>query len=410
VDVNPAHQVQGTRQTGGKAAARFRATLTTAQIALSMALLMLAGWFAQSLANVARVDLGFRAESLAVFSIAPERNGYTPEQSAALFARLEEDLAQLPGVTAAAASGVALLDNSNWNANVSVQGFEAPPEADTNVSMNNVSPEFFATLEMPLIRGAGFERNAGPDDPRVAVVNERFVEKFALGDSAVGTRMAFGTTQELDIEIVGVVRDARYSEVKADAPAQVFMPRAQARTLGAVSFYLRSNLGLAELRPSVVGVLGRYDANLPLMEFRTVIEQARENMFLDRFMSTLAAALAVIATVLAAIGIYGVLSYGVTQRLREIGLRIALGAAPQNVRSMVLKQVAWMAAIGIAIGVSLALLLGEVGRSLLFGLTPTDPFVPTAAVLALSAVVITAAYWPARRAALVDPVTALRGD
>jgi ABC-type antimicrobial peptide transport system permease subunit len=305
---------------------------------------------------------------------------------------------------------VALLDNSNWNANVSVQGFEAPPEADTNVSMNNVSPEFFATLEMPLIRGAGFERNAGPDDPRVAVVNERFVEKFALGDSAVGTRMAFGTTQELDIEIVGVVRDARYSEVKADAPAQVFMPRAQARTLGAVSFYLRSNLGLAELRPSVVGVLGRYDANLPLMEFRTVIEQARENMFLDRFMSTLAAALAVIATVLAAIGIYGVLSYGVTQRLREIGLRIALGAAPQNVRSMVLKQVAWMAAIGIAIGVSLALLLGEVGRSLLFGLTPTDPFVPTAAVLALSAVVITAAYWPARRAALVDPVTALRGD
>ena len=157
-------------------------------------------------------------------------------------------------------------------------------------------------------------------------------------------------------------------------------------------------------------MLTRHDANLPLIAFRTVPEQARENAFLDRFMSTIATTLAALAVVLAAIGIYGVLSYGVVQRLREIGLRIALGAAPQNVRRMVLKQVGWMAAIGIAIGVSLALLLGRVSRSLLFGLAPTDPLVPTAAVLALSAVVLAAAYWPARRAALVDPVTALRGD
>jgi ABC-type antimicrobial peptide transport system permease subunit len=146
------------------------------------------------------------------------------------------------------------------------------------------------------------------------------------------------------------------------------------------------------------------------MDFRTVAEQARENVFLDRFMSTLAVALAVMATVLAAIGIYGVLSYGVVQRLREIGLRIALGAAPQMVRRMVLKQVASMAAVGIVVGVGLALLLGVAGRALFFGLTPTDPLVPAAAVLALTAVVLAAAYWPARRAANVDPVTALRGD
>jgi predicted permease len=410
VDVNPAHQAQGTRQTGGKAAARFRATLTTAQIALSMALLVLAGWFAQSLANVARVDLGFRAESLAVFSIAPERNGYAPEQSAALFARLEEDLAQIPGVTAAAASGVALLDNSNWNGNVSVEGFEATPETDTNVSMNFVSPEFFGTLEMALVRGAGFERNPGPDDPRVAVVNERFVEKFGLGDGAVGKHFALGAGGTLDTEIVGVVRDAKYSEVKADPPPQVFRPRAQAPFLGESRFYLRTSLRLPELRAAVVAVLARRDANLPLMEFRTVTEQARENIFLDRFMSTLAGAMAIMAAVLAGIGIYGVLSYGVVQRLREIGLRIALGAAPKTVRRMVLKQVAWMAAIGVAIGVGLALLLGQVGRALLFGLTPSDPFVPAAAVLTLLAVIAAAAYLPARRAALVDPVTALRGD
>jgi predicted permease len=409
IDVNPAHQTQSTRQTSGIAAARFRVTLTTAQIALSMALLVLAGWFAQSLANVARIDLGFRAESLAVFTIAPDRNGYPAEQSAALFTRLEDELAQIPGVRGAAAAGVALLDNSTWHGNVSVEGFEATPETDTNVSRNFVSAEFFQTLEMPLVRGVGFER-ALPDGPRVAVVNERFVEKFMLVPGAVGKRIAFGATQDLDVEIVGVVRDAKYSEVKGDTPPQVFVPRAQVPFMGEMSFYLRSTLGLPELRSAVAGVLARHDANLPIINLLTVRQQARENMFLDRFMSTLATALAAIAVVLAAIGIYGVLSYSVAQRLREIGLRMALGAAPQAVRRMVFKQVGWMATVGVVIGVSLALILGQAGRSLLFGLTPTDPVVPAAAVLTLLAVVAAAAYWPARRAARIDPVTALRGD
>jgi predicted permease len=410
VDVNPAHQTQSARQTGGKAAARFRATLTTAQIALSMALLVLAGWFAQSLANVGRVDLGFRPESLAVFTIAPERNGYTQAQSAALFTRLEQELAEIPGVTGAASSVIALLDNSNWPMNVAVEGFETTPETDTNISYNSVSPEFFRTLDIPLARGAGFERNPGPGDPRVAVVNERFVEKFALGDDAVGKHIAFAAAPALNIEIVGVVRDAKYSEVKADPPPQVFVPRAQVPFLGELSFYLRTDLRLPDLRSAIMSVLARHDPNLPVINLLTVPQQARENIFLDRFMGTLATSLAVIAVVLAAIGIYGVLSYGVVQRLREIGLRIALGAAPRTVRRMVLKQIAWMASIGIVIGVSLALQLGQVGQALLFGLTTTDPVVPAAAVLGLVAVIAVAAYWPARRAAHVDPVIALRGD
>jgi ABC-type antimicrobial peptide transport system permease subunit len=159
-----------------------------------------------------------------------------------------------------------------------------------------------------------------------------------------------------------------------------------------------------------MGVLARHDANLPVINFITVRQQASENVFLDRFMGTLATALAGIALVLAAVGIYGVLSYGIVQRLREIGLRIALGAAPRNVRGMVLKQTAWMAGVGVVIGVSLALALGELARALLYGLSPTDPFVPAAAVVALLAVMLVAAYLPARRAAQIDPVTALRGD
>jgi predicted permease len=407
VEGSPALQTSGVRQTGGKAAARFRATLTTAQIALSMTLLVLAGWFAQSLLNISRVDVGFRTEALTVFSIAPERNGYAPERSSQLFDRLEEDLASIPGVASVATAAVPLLSSSNWNSGIEVQGYEASPGENNDAAMNFVSAGFFEAIEMPLVAGVGFERSGG--GARVAVVNERFVERFQLGDAAIGKRIAaYGP--DLNIEIVGVVRDAKYSEIKREVPPQVFMRRDDAPFRGSASFYLRSELGGTGLRTAVEQVLARHDADLPLMNFRTVGEQAEENVFLDRFMSTLAALLAGIATVLAGLGIYGVLSYGVAQRLREIGLRIALGAAPQNVRGMIFKQIAWMAAVGVVIGASLALLLGQAGRALLYGLTPTDPVVPAAALLTLLAVVAGAAYWPARRAAQVDPVTALRGD
>jgi predicted permease len=374
-------------------------------------LLVLAGWFAQSLANVSRVDVGFRTDSLAVFSIAPERNGYTPENTSAFFARLEEELGQVPGVTSVGMAAVTLLVGDNWGNNVTVEGYDATPGENTDVSTNWVSPDFFKTLQMPLVAGSGFERPGGTDRPRVAIVNERFAARFNLGNDAVGKRMKTGGGDgPLDMEIVGVVRNAKYSDVKADPPPQLFMQRERAPFLGAMTFYLRSDLPTGAVRTAVEQVVSRLDNALPLMDFRTVDDQARENVFLDRFMSTLAAALAIMATVLAAIGIYGVLSYGVVQRLREIGLRIALGAAPQNVRGMVLKQVGWMAAVGIVVGVGLAALLGVAGRALFFGVAPADPIVPAAAVLALTLVVLGAAYWPARRAAHVDPVTALRGD
>jgi predicted permease len=411
VDTGSAPQSQGVRTTGGKAATRFRAGLTTAQIALSMALLVLAGWFAQSLSNIARVDLGFRAESLTMFSLAPERNGYTPDRILALFEQLEEELTQVPGVTSVALAAVPLIANSMWGYGVTVEGYDPAPGENTDVSVNYVSPDFFSTVEMPLTSGSGFARSQGGVRQNVAIVNERFVERFGLDAGTVlGKRITTGTDGPVDAQIVGIVQDAKYSEIKRDAPPQMFLPRTDIPSLGASVFYLRSASASLELRSSVQQVLARHDANLPLMNFRTMSDQAEENLFLDRFMGTLAAALAVIATVLAAIGIYGVLSYGVAQRLREIGLRMALGAAPRNVRGMVMKQTAWMAGVGVAIGVSLALLLGQAVRALLYGLSPTDPLVPAAAVVVLLAVVLAAAYWPARRAALVDPVTALRGD
>ena len=303
-----------------------------------------------------------------------------------------------------------LLANSNWNNNVAIEGVETGPGTDANVSLNYVSPGFFGTVGMPLLVGRDFADSDAPDRPKVAIVNERFLEKFGLERNVIGKRMSVGQGGPLDIEIVGVVHDAKYSGVKAPTPAQVFGPRLQSFAPSSLNFYVRSSTTLLALRKAVEQVLARLDANLPLMDLRTMQDVVHENLFIDRFMSTLAVVLAALATLLASLGLYGVLSYSVAQRTREIGLRLALGAAPERLRSMVLRQVAWMATIGGALGLAAALVLGRAAQSLLFGLSPSDPAVLSAAVITLGAVVIAAGYLPARRASRVDPVVALRAE
>jgi predicted permease len=403
-------RTEGARATGGKAAARFRTALTTAQIGLSMALLVLAGWFAQSLINASRVDLGIRPDSLVAFTIAPERNGYAPERAQALFDQLERELGAVPGVTAVASSVVALLQKNNWNNNVAIEGVETAAGTGALVSINYVSPRFFDTVGIPLLTGRDFAESDASDRPKVAIVNERFLEKFGLDRDVVGRRMSIGLGGPLDMEIVGVVQDAKYSDVKDPAPPQVFGPRLQSFAPSALNFYVRAMAEPLALRKAIEQVLARLDPNLPIMDLRTMHDVVNENLFVDRFMSTLALVLAALATLLASLGLYGVLSYGVAQRTRELGLRLALGAPPERIRSLVLRQVAWMAAIGGGLGLAAALLLGRAARSLLFELSPSDPTVLALAVLALGAVVVAAGYLPARRASRVDPVVALRSE
>jgi len=403
-------RTEGTRTTSSKAAKRFRAVLTTGQIGLSMALLVLAGWFAQSLVNATRVDLGIRTDSLVTLEVAPERNGYAPPRAAEVFDRLARELAALPGVTSVASGTVGLLQSTTWDSNVAVEGVESPPGTDANVSTNYVSPGFFSTLEMPLLSGRGFTEADSGERPKVAIVNERFLAKFGLDRNAVGKRMSFGQGGPLDVEIVGVARDAKYSEVKSPTPPQVFAPRAQLPATSSLSFYVRSGLDPLALRKAVERVLAGIDASLPLADFRTMQDVVHENLFVDRFMSLLAVVLAALATLLASLGLYGVLSYGVAERTREIGLRLALGAPPGRLRAMVLKQVMGMAAIGGAIGLAAALLLGRAARSLLFELSPSDPAVLSLAAVALAIVVTAAGYLPARRASRIDPVVALRSE
>jgi ABC-type antimicrobial peptide transport system permease subunit len=220
--------------------------------------------------------------------------------------------------------------------------------------------------------------------------------------------MEVGNDGDFDLEIVGVVQDAKYSEVKQEVPPMYFTPWRQDESLGWITFYVRSGVEPAAVLREIPEVMKRLDPNLPLENLKTLEQQVRENVMLDRLISTLSAAFAVLATLLAAVGLYGVLAYTVAQRTREIGLRMALGAASVRVRAMVLRQVARMTVVGGLIGIVAALFLGRAAESLLFGLDGNDPLVVVVVAVLLAGVAFGAGYLPASRASRVDPMQALR--
>jgi predicted permease len=379
------------------------------QIALSMALLISAGLFIKSLHNVSRVDLGLRPDSVVVFGISPALNGYTPTRAKGLFQRVEDELGAVPGVTTVAAAFIPLLSGSNWGSSVVVQGFEAGPDTDVNSNVNMIGPGYFSTVGVPFVSGRDFARADNLGSPKVAIVNEAFVKKFNLGRDAVGKRIGVGRrTQQPDIEIVGVVRNAKYSEVKREIPPQFFTPYMQDTSFGSINFYVRTSRSSQQLMRTIPAVIKSLDPNLPVENLKSLPQQVRENIALDRMISTLSVAFAALATLLAAVGLYGVLAYTVAQRTREIGVRMALGADARRVRGMVLKQVGVMTLIGGLIGLAGAYGLGKAAASLLFELKGHDPIVFAIAAAVLSLVAFGAGYIPARRASQVAPMQALR--
>ena len=399
----------GGQAAGSRSAARFRTSLVTAQIALSMALLVGATLFLRSLTNVARVDLGLDERGVVTFAVSPELNGYDGTRSHEVFRRLSEELAALPGVTAVTAGRVPLLAGSNWGSNVAVEGFEQDPDTDANANFNDIAPGYFRTLGIPLIAGREFTAADGADAPRVAIINEAFARKFGLDPRrAPGTLMARGNVVDSTaMQIVGVVADAKYSEVKDAVPPLFFTPYAQDATVGTLNYYVRTAATTPVLR-AVPDVVRRIDPQLPVEELKTLERQAAENVMVDRMISTLATAFASLATLLAAIGLYGVLAYTVAQRTREIGLRMALGAQRSLVGRMILLQVGRMLLVGGVLGLLAALALGRAAGSLLYGLGGRDPLALATAAVLLSAVAFGAGYLPARRASRVDPMEALR--
>ena len=400
-------QANGMRAFGGKNLGRFRFTLATTQIALSMLLLVLAALFTQSLVNAARVDLGLRTESILTFQLSPSVSGYSPERGAQLLEAVERELAAQPGVIGVSTASVPLLSDSHFSGPVIIEGAESAQLA----SRNQVGASFFAMLDIPLLQGRVFTEADRLGAPRVAIVNESFVERFGFGADPIGKRFSFDRRVPPTVEIVGVVRDAAYSAVKAPFVAQVITPRRQDPNFGLGAwFYVRTTQSPEGLLAAIPRVVAGVEPSLPVMNLSTFDSVVRRNLQTDWLLVTLAAILATVATLLAAIGIYGVLSYMVAQRTREIGLRLALGAQATAVRRMVLRQVLWMVVIGVPLGLGTALALGNLASSLLFGLAPTDPLAVAGAAVVLTVSVLGASYWPARRASRVDPVVALRSQ
>jgi predicted permease len=400
---------QAGQPSGARSAARVRTALATIQIALALALLVAAGLFTRSLFNVSRVNLGVKIDHIITFRVSPALNGYSPQRSLQLFERLEDELSGFPGVTGVSSSMVPLLGGSAWGSDVSVQGYKAGPDTDMNSRYNEIGPAYFRTLGVPLISGREFTRSDVAAAPKVAIVNEAFAGKFNLGRDAVGKRIGSGEGK-LDTEIVGLVRDAKYSEVKDAVPPLFFRPYRQNDQIGFLTFYVRTALVPEHLLPNIAKLVSRLDPNLPVENLRTMPQQVRENVFLDRMIGVLSTAFACLATLLAAVGLYGVLAYTVAQRTREIGLRMALGATPPRVRAMVLRQVGIMTLIGGTLGIALAAALGRYAQSLLYQLKGADPAVMIGSTLSLTLVALAAGYVPAHRASKVDPMRALRDE
>jgi predicted permease len=402
---------QSSATSGGRRAQRIRGTLATAQIALSTVLLVLAGLFTQSLANVARVELGMAVDSVATFAVAPRRSGYGREATLNFFDQLEEELAAQPGILDVGSSSVPVLTNTSMTRSLSVEGFESGPGIDSVAALNEVSPGFFSTLAIPLLAGRDFTDADRLDSPRVAIVNESFVRKFNLGSDPLGKRLAVGNTAaEFDTEIIGIVADAKYDNVKEELPPQYFLPHRQVENISSLAFYVRSGLGADTVLQAIPGIVDSLDPNLPVSGLSRLERQVRDNVYLDRMIAILSSAFAGLATLLAAIGLYGVLAYSIARRTRELGLRLALGATPGQLRKLVLSQVGRMAVVGGIAGLAAAVTLGQLAESMLFGVAGYDPVILVAAVVVLGAVVLGAGLLPAMRASRTAPMEALRHE
>jgi predicted permease len=396
-----------THISGHRGAARFRSALVTFQITLATALLISAGLFLKSLANVARIDLGVAVEDIVTFRMSPQRSGYDSTRANLLYVEVERELARLPGVTGVTSSMVPLLVGNNWGTDVHVEGFADGPDIDNNSRLNQVGSGYFRTLGVPLLSGREFTAADVKGSPKVAVVNRAFTEKFNLGQEAVGKFMSSGRSDSLDTEIIGVIPDIKYSDVKREAQVLFYSAWRQDGNVGSLAFYIRTDRPVTQLLRDIPMVMNDLAPNVPLDDLKTMPQVIRENVFLDRMISILASAFAVLATMLAAIGLYGVLAFSVQQRTREIGVRMSLGAEAHHVRALVLRQVAGMLVVGGALGTMAALGVGRALRSLLFGLEGHDPIVFTLSLVVLAVVALGAGYMPARRASRIDPIEAL---
>ena len=396
------------RVVGGTGHARFRKSLVVIQVGMSVLLLAGATLFARSLYNLKTLNPGFKTEQLLAFSIDPSLNRYSRERAIDLFQRLQDQLARLPDVTHATASVIPMLTNSEWSSTVKVEGYAAKEGEDMNPLVNGVGPDFFGTIQQSLVAGREFTIKDAATAPRVAIINETMARYFFGTSSPLGRHIGWGRDSGTPIEIVGVARDSKMATLRQEPKRFVYVPYAQETELGEMTFYVRARGEATSLTASVREVARQVDPNLPLFNIKAMTTVVDESLFVERMVAALSVAFGGLATLLAAIGLYGVMSYSVARRTREIGIRMALGAERASVLWLVLSEVTLMVSLGVAIGVPLTLVLSRLVQSQLFELSSHDPTALFASATVLATVALLAGYLPARRATRVDPMVALR--
>lgn len=388
---------------------RLRKALIVGQVALTAVLLTAAGLFTRSLLNLKNTNLGLRTDHVLEFSIAPELNRYAPPRALAFVERLRQAIAATPGVNSVSAATIPILTNSDWGSSLTIEGYTAREAEDMQVWRNDVGPDYFATLGTPLLSGREFGDSDNATSPKVAIVNATFVRRFLAGRNPLGVHIRTGPgNARPDIEIVGVVKDSKHSDPRDPIHPFVYEPYAQDPTFGRATFYVRTAGDPAAMAATLRKTVQNLDSTLPVYDVETLNEQVNDTVFADRLLTFLSLCLGLLAAALAAIGLYGVMAYVVARRTREIGIRMALGATRENVAGMILREVARLAGIGLAIGLAAAVAADRLLASLLYGVRATDPLVFVMAVLLLGVVALLAGGLPARRASSVDPVVALR--
>lgn len=399
----------------------LRKTLVVVQVALSLLLLIGAGLFLRSLNNLSRLGPGFSAERLVGFNIDPSLGGYTPEQSKIFYQQLTESLSSIPGVQSVGLAAIRILENDEWDSDMTVEGYTpAKPDDHAQPFMNQIGQNYFATLGVPIVAGRDFtvkdnrevKYGPQPDDwtSTTVMINQEFARRYFPGQNPIGLHLGFGTDPgtHTDMEIIGVVKDIKYTNLRDNIPPQAFIPYYGSHFLGSMTVYLRTTFDPNQLMPAVRAKVRDLDQNLPIYDLRTTEVQIRNSLTTERMIASLSAVFGFLATLLATIGLYGVMAYTVSQRRREMGIRMALGAEPGDVIGMVMRDALLLVAIGVVVGVPASLALMRAVQSQLYGLTAHDPSTLTLATAGLALVACVAGYLPALRASRLNPMVALR--
>ncbi len=389
----------------------WRQALVVAEVALSVLLLIGAALFVRTLQNLQAVNAGFKAENVLLFTMKHVHQRYTPDQLRNFCRELLERVEGLPGVRLASLAETGPFSGREDSPPVAVPGAEPQVERPTHPIVDRVSPRFFESLGIPLLAGRDFVVADQEGAPKTAIIDETVAHDFFSGINPIGRRIAIGQAPDLtEFEIIGLVKATKYKSIREEAQGAVYLSLLQGDRPWMPTLYVLTTNNTTALTAAVRQTFQALDKDLPVFNVKTFERQLNESLAQDRLVATLSGFFGVLAALLAAIGLYGVMAYAVARRTREIGIRLALGAQTRDVLWLIVRQGLALTLIGVALGLAAALALTRVLQNLLFGVSATDPATFAGIALLLTLVALIACWIPARRASKVDPLIALRHE